>query len=229
MMRTEKVIILLFCLVMICGYVLVDKNTAAVLTKWQTVTPENYVYELQSLNDAYSFVASNIFDQGYVREIGSQVWQRLSVITDNLFFKEGFFLIPSNYAEGIVKLKTPEGFRDGNLSLKATTDSGFRVGVSLDQKNWQFQEFPGFGTQGLYSLNISKKGFFSENLYLKFLPSQNKTLTIYFDFFQYTANPPVDNKEYAGILFFPEIDIDYEGKHIVRPAIYAKKSPKTNN
>ncbi len=225
--ETIKVLFLSFLL--FSGYVAIDKNISSSLFNWKTISKENYNYEKQSLTDAFSFAATNIFDQGYTREVGAQVWRRLSVVSDGLFLKEGFFLVPGNASEGLVKLILPEGFKDGNLSLKVTADSKYTVGFSPDLKNWQFRDFPGFGEQGLYTLNLKKELNLKEKVYLKFLNHQNGNLNIYFDIFQYSASPSVDNNEYYGILFFPEVDIDYEGKQIIRPAVYAKKNPKTNN
>ena len=169
----------------------------------KTASPEVYSQKWETLNRVYGYAAINIFDKGYVRETGPED-------------------VPLE--KGVTKLALPKGFRHGILSLKTAAKSKYKIGVSFDLNNWEFYDYPGYGVKNRYSLNLEKENLTDELVYLKFLPSQNENLSVYFDVFQYTANRLSDKSEHYGyFLFFPDIDIDYQGKKIIQPGVIYEK------
>lgn len=226
---SESLSILMLSFLLVLGYLVLDKSILSALVQWKTVSTENSPHNWEVYSGIYRYAANNIFDQGYAREVGPEVHQRLSVYPENTVLENGRFVVPGNSSEGVVKLVLPEGFKDGILSLKITAKLKFSIRVSNDLQNWDLYDYPGFGAQAVYSLSLGKENSAKKYVYLNFLPSRNESLDIYFDIFQYISDFPLDNSEHYGVLFYPEVDIDYEGKQIIRPAIYAKKTPKTIN
>lgn len=220
--------IFLVIFVLVLGFLILEGNFFSAIIHLRTIIPENTSYNWDELGEVYKYAANNIFDKGYVREVGSEINSRLSSFPDNKPLEKGSLVVPSGSSEGIVKLALPKGFKSGILSLQITTRSENKVGVSYDLKNWKYYDYPGFGMQSLVVVDLGE-GELNENVYLKFLPLQNPSLRVYFDVFQYIATAQNERNIY-GILFFPEIDIDYEGKEIIQQGIiYDSRTDKSNN
>jgi len=225
----ESLSVLLVSFVLVLVFLLLDGSFFPAVTRLRTTIPENTPYNWEELSEVYKYAANNIFNKGYIREVGQEIRPRLLSFPDGKPSEEGSFVVPNNSLEGVVKLALPRGFKDGILSLQITTKSSCKIGVSYDLKNWKFYDYPGFGVRALASVSLEKGTAASEYIYLKFLPSKDEKLSVYFDVFQYSSDLLYDENEYYGVLFYPETDLDYEGKNIIRPAIYGKYSPKKNN
>jgi len=191
----------------------------------RTVIPENTSYNWEELRKTYKYAAINIFHKGYAREIGSEIHPRISTYPELTPLDNGNFVIKSGSPEKIFRMVLPQGFKDGVLSLQVTTPSKYSIGTSYDLKNWKFGEYPGFNSRALAVVTIEGTIPAAEYLYLKVFSINKDELSVYFDVFQYTSSLLYDANEYSGVLFFPEEDIDYEGKKVIQPAIYGKYSP----
>lgn len=228
----ESILILILSLFLVLGYLVLDKNILSALTEWDTVSPEVPSQKWKVLSEVYGYEATNMFDKGYAREIGSDFHRRLLVYPEGTFLEKGRFVVPSgSLSRGIIKLTLPEGFRDGLVSLRGMAKVRYRIGVSYDLKTWEFYDYPGYNMQTFYSVILKKKDLASEAVYLKFLPSKDDNLSVYFDWFQYTSGLLYDKSEYYGLLFPSDIDIDYEGKEIKQPGIvvHVQNKSETNH
>jgi len=215
---------------LLSGYIALDKNVSSVLFHWKTTSPESYSYGLESLRDAFTYSAENIFDEGYVREVESELYRRLSVYPTNKSLEGGRFIVSANSSDETVKIALPEGFKGGIFNLRVTAKSKYKIGTSFDLKNWEFYDYPGFIYPTETVVKLERKDSTDKDAYLKFLPSQNEGLEIIFTVFQYTSTLPVKEKADYGVLFYPEVDIDYEGKQIIHQGvIYDAREIKTNN
>jgi len=230
MMRiSEFLSVLLANFVLVLGFLVLEGNFFPAIAHLRVVIPENTSYNWEELREVYKYAANNIFEKGYMREVGPEIHPRLLSFPDGKSPEKGSFVVPANSSKGIVKLALPSGFKDGILSLQITTKSAYKIGVSYDLKNWKFYDYPGFAARALAIVSMEKGDVTNGYAYLKFFPSKDENLSVYFDVFQYTSDLLYDENEYYGVLFYPEVDIDYEGKNIIRPAIYGKYSPKKNN
>ncbi len=217
-MRRAAVFILSLFLVLV--YLVLDQN----YIHWQTTPPAAYQQQQEVLREIYRYAANNIFDKGYQREIESELHRRLSIYPSLELLERGQLLMPDNSAEKVLKLDLPSGFRGGILSLKVTTDSNYVIGVSPDLNSWQLTEFPGNGQKVVANLNLVSADFLTGVAYLKLLPAANKSLSVYFDIFQYLAGEQTDPSQYQGyFLFLPDTDIDYQGKAIIQPGVIYEK------
>jgi len=226
---SESFSIVAVSFVLVLGFLILNGSFFPTVIHLRTIIPDNTPYNWEELGEVYKYAASNIFDRGYVREVGPEINSRLLSFPEVKPSEKGSFVVPNNSSEGIVKLVLPSGFIDGILSLQITTKSAYKIGVSYNLKNWNIYNYPGFGARALASVSLEKGDSAGGYVYLKFFPSKDEDLLVYFDVFQYTSGLLYDANEYSGILFFPEEDIDYEGKKIIQPAIYGKYSPKKNN
>lgn len=229
MRLSESSIILLLSFFLVSGFLILEGSFFPAVTHLRTIIPENTSYNWEELGEVYKYAANNIFNKGYIREVGSEINPRLLSFPDGKPPEKGSFVVPNNSSEGIVKLALPRGFKDGILSLQITTKSAYKIGFSYDLKNWTSYDYPGFGARALASVSLEKGDSASGYVYLRFLPAKDENLSVYFDVFQYTSDLLYDENEYYGVLFSPEVDIDYEGKNIIRQAIHGKYSPKKDN
>lgn len=219
-MRISKFLsVLLVNFVLVLGFLILEGNFFPAIVHLRVVIPEYTSYHWEELREVYKYTANNIFDKGYIKEIGPEIHPRLLSFPDGKPSEKGSFVVLANSSEGIVKLALPKGFKDGILSLQITTKSAYKIGVSYDLKNWKFYDYSGFATRALAIVSMEKGDVANRYAYLKFFPSRDENLSVYFDVFQYTSDLLYDENEYFGTLFFPEVDIDYEGKNIIRPAI----------
>lgn len=221
----------LLSLLLLFGYLLIERNILFSLPVWKAVSHDDFSYKWEVMREAYQYSATKIFDKGYVREDGLEVQRRVLTYPGGDSLKDGFLILPKDTLEGIVKFSLPKGFQDGTLWLKATTKSKFTIGVSDDLEAWQLKEYPGFLNQiTYYTVNLKKGNFINDLVYLKFTSFNNENLSVYFDILEYTSNLVYDENEYYNLLFPPETDIDFEGKEIIRQGlIYVKKKPNPNN
>lgn len=230
MMRiSESLSIIAVSFVLALTFLVLEGNFFPAVAHLRVIIPENTSYNWEELGKVYKYAANNIFNKGYIREVGSEINPRLLSFPDGKLPEKGNFIVPNNSSGGIVKLALPKGFKDGILSLQITTKSAYKVGFSYDLKNWTSYDYPGFGVRALASVSLEKGDSASGYVYLRFLPAKDENLSVYFDVFQYSSDLLYDENEYYGVLFYPEVDIDYGGKNIIRPAIYGKYSPKKNN
>lgn len=206
-------------LFLLLGYIALDKNVSSVLFHWKTISPEAYSYDLESLRDTFRYSAENIFDVGYFREIEYKLYSRLSAYPTNKSLEGGRFIVPAESLEGSVKIALPEGFKGGILSLRVGAKSKYKIGTSFDLKNWEFHDYPGFTDLTYSVVNLERKESTDKYVYLKFLPFPGEGLEISFSIFQYTSSLAVREKVNYGTLFYPEVDIDYEGKQIIHQGI----------
>lgn len=229
MRLSESSSILLLSFLLVLGYLFLDKNILAALSPWKAVPLEASWHRQEVLSEFFAYAATNVFDRGFVLETGPDFHRRLSVYPKKALLGKGNFVVEGESLENIVKIALPEGFRHGFLSLKTEAKTGFSIGVSSDLNNWEFYDYPGYAVRSIYNVSLEKEGLAGEAVYLKFNPSKNKSLSVYFQDFEYTADlaDGAKEKEYEGILFFPDIDIDYEGKIIPQPGVLYdnRKSP----
>lgn len=226
---SDSLSIVLVSFVLVFGFLIVEGSFFPAAAHLRKIIPENTPYNWKELGEVYKYSANKIFDKGYFREIGPMIHPRLLLLPGGKPPVEGSFVLQNNFSESIVKFTLPKGFIDGILSLQITTESAYKIGVSYDLKNWNIYDYPGFGVRALSAVSLEKKESAGEYLYLKFLPVGDESLSVYFDVFQYTSALLYDPREYFGVLFFPEIDIDYEGKKIIQPPVYVKYDSKKNN
>ncbi|MCL5090684.1 MAG: hypothetical protein M1514_01600 [Patescibacteria group bacterium] len=214
---------------LLLGYALLNRDFFSLLAFWKTrETREHYSYNQGSLQKIYEYASVNIFDKGYVRDTGLGLLQRLSVFPQGTLLKESNFLIKENSPEMIIKIVLPKGFKDGILSFKAISKSRFNILVSYDQKTWEAYSYPGFPIKTTEVLPLKNKNPGCEAVYVK--PSSlTDDLSINFDAFQYLADPLPDKDEY-GLIFFPDYELDLNGKKIDQPGIvYEKKISQENH
>lgn len=213
-------------------YFLVEKNFLISLARLRMVVPENTPHNWEVLTNNFTYAANNIFDKGYVREIDPDLHNRLFSYPGNLPINEvsiedslvsGKYIVIPNNKEEVIKMVLPKGFKNGVLELSIAANSAFKIETSYDLKSWVLNDFQSFVLPARYDLNFNEENFSRENLYLKFISPLKEGLRVHFDVFQYTTDSPIDKNETEGIFFFPETDIDYEGKEIERPIMYLRK------
>jgi len=219
---SESLSVLIIVIILLFGYFFLEENLLLSLKRIRVIQSDNTPHNWEVLTNNYTYAANNIFDKGYAREIGPEIHSRLFIYPEETPLNNGLIIVPNNY-ERIVKVVLPKGFKDGVLELRITANSTFKIGISYDLKKWEFSDYPAFFMSARYDLNFEKENLFGEYIYLKFIPSQNENLSVYFDVFQYTSNLAKDKNETEGIFFYPETDIDFEGKKIDRPMIYFRK------
>lgn len=204
---------------MLVGYLFLDKDllSGLVTLKKQSSTPLSYYRQVALLRVKYA--ATNIFDKGYRREIGSDLYQRLSVFPKGELFTTGSYSLLKNAPEGIVKLALPKGFKDGVLGLIVKSQSEFVISVSSDLKIWSNENFKGSLVQATYCVGLEKNKVNENSLYLKFTSSSNEEINIIFDTFQYVSTIPNQEKAYYGYFFFPDTKISDSGEKIIEPAV----------
>lgn len=220
--RTFSVFALSCILVLI--YIAIDKNVYSVLNNWKTVSTVAYYYDLESLRQTFKYSAQNIFEAGYVREVEAELYRRLSTYPDGGSLNDGIFFIPSNSSRNTVRLSLPEEFKEGILSLRIASISKFSVGISSDLKKWESYDYSGFGVLTYYVVPVRRNNIGEKYFYIKFLPAVGEKMQISFNVFQYISSMAHDEKNDYGIMFFPEIDIDYQGKQVIMPAIIYGKN-----
>lgn len=227
MRLSESSLTLLLSFLLVSGYSILDKNILSALSQWKAVPLDASLHRQEALSEFFAYAATNVFDRGFALETGPDFHRRLSVYPKGTLLGKGSFVVGGGSLENIVKVTLPEGFRHGFLSLQTEAKTGFSIGVSSDLDNWEFYDYPGYAVRSIYNVSLGKEGLAGEAVYLKFNPSKGESLNVYFQDLEYTADPVGDVAEYEGILFFPDIDIDYDGKIISQPGVLYdnRKSP----
>lgn len=215
----KSLLILLLSFLLVLGYMALDKNILLALVQWKEVLPEASSHKWEVLSKFYGYAASNIFDKGYTREVGPEFHKRLSVYLQEMPLEKGHFVLANNSSKNILKIALPKGFKHGTLSLKTNAKTGYSIGVSYDLNKWEFYDYPGYAVQSVYIVDLEKRNLADRTAYLKFVPSRNDSLSIYFDVFQYTSDLLSDVGDYKGMLFISDIEIDYDGKVITQPGV----------
>lgn len=219
----KSIIVLWISFLLFFIYIFIDKNVFFVLTNWKTISRENYSYDLESLRTNFTYSAENIFESGYKRETEAGFYSRLSTFSTGKPLENGSFTLTNDQPEAIVKVTLPDGFEGGILSIRTITRSKFKVGVSFDLNNWKFSEYPGFTDLTYNIVNLDKTN--EKYAYLKFVPSLGEELRVNFSIFQYVSKFFVTEDPSNKVLFYPETDIDYQGKEIIRQGVmYGNKT-----
>ena len=236
----ESFFILILSFFLLLGFIFLEGNILSLLVRWKTNSQENTPQRWVVLREMFGYAANNVFNKGYFREVGPEVHHRLLVYPQGTILEKGLLVVPKTSSETIVKLSLPKGFKDGLLTMRVTAETKHSIGVSSDLKIWKFYDYPGLAAQIENNLSLKKEDLAdgrsspcaagSDCVFLKFLPSRDDNLNIYFDIFQYTSDSLSDQNEYYGIFSPPDEDIDYKGEKVFQPGlIYDNRKSKTNN
>jgi len=196
-------------------YLLLEGNIISSILIWKAVSHDDFPYKWEMMREGYRYAATNIFDKSYKREDSLDFQKRVSTYPAGSALRDGIFHLSGDSPEGIVAVSLPKGFIDGQFWLKVTTGMKFKIAISADLKDWQYEEYQGFPKQiTYYVVPIGRENQANNKIFLKFIPSYGTPLDVYFDYIEYRAEVVPDNKEYYNVLFYPETDIDFNGEEI---------------
>lgn len=205
---------------LLLGYCFLNVNSLHAIIQRKIIPPTIVSYNRQADEQFLSFWASNIFDRGFNRIVGLPLLNLLSNYNENLPPKENQFVFTAASQNNIIKFSLPKGFKKGIFYFFSNALSGYTVGVSSNLKNWKLSSYPGFIDRLANVLNLERFDSTNNNLYIKFIPSPNDTLTVSFNEFQYVSDQQTDTKNYSGYpIFASDYDIDYDGTIIPYPMI----------
>lgn len=216
----RKIISLIFGLFLASAFLIFRRNELYPLLHRQFVPPEITRYKQEVLDKYYQYQAINIFDKGYNRLLGSELNNLLTIYPQDKLLNNSSLSVSFESSEKIVKVFLPKEFKDGILRIDSNSESAFSIGISYDLKNWGFFNYPGYSEQLMNILYLKQSELSNNMVYLEFLPLQNKSLNVNFVEFQYISTLPKKMVDYSGhILFFPDVDVDYNGQIINKPGI----------
>lgn len=195
-----------FITLLILGYLLFNRNPLYALIQRKVIPPEAGLYKKQVLDQYLAYWSGNIIDKGFFR-LKVQGERKSTVVTKDSL-------------ESIIKISLPKGFKHGILRFYTNANSEFLVEVSPDQKNWKTTSYPGYTEASANILNLSKKDSDNNAVFIKFTTLNNQLLQFSFDEFLLVSDLPSDTKDYSHyLLFFPDVDVDYDGRIINRPGM----------
>jgi hypothetical protein len=193
------------------------------LTNWSVSSVEAERFSAQSKQKIYEYAAANIFDQGYFSETGQTLADRFQINPGEVRLS-GSLVLVSGKAPFMVELILPDDFKDGVLSFKLKSGQDFRLEISTDLSNWKSLNYPGFKQGALYDIPLNEKdiNLNGKTVILKFSTLKAGGMEIFFDRFQYRSHSWTEEDKY-GLIFYPDIEVDDQGKTIDQPGIIYEK------